>query len=73
MSEERKNGLVKWFSEKLGYGFLNCEGQTGDIFIHRQNLLRSGLSDLTEGEKVSFVLNQGKKGNGLFATAVSKD
>jgi cold shock protein len=69
MSEERINGVCKWFSTEKGYGFIVLEGHPTDVFCHRQQLLRSGLNALAEGEKVSFVLNSGKKGS--FATQIS--
>lgn len=70
MTEERKDGKVKWWNEEKGYGFIVSEGVASDVFVHRQQLIRSGLPALIEGEKVSFSLNQGKKG--LFATSISK-
>ena len=67
----RVKGQVKWFNETSGYGFLVAEGFNRDIFIHRQQLVRSGLQSLTEGEPVSFVVQEGHKG--MYAISVSKE
>lgn len=67
---ERASGSVKWFSDDKGYGFLVAQGHVKDIFVHRQQLLRSGIEKLKEGEKVTFLIQEGKKG--AFATNISK-
>lgn len=63
--------LVKWFNENKGFGFLVAEGFNRDIFVHRQQLIRSGLTSLTEGETVSCVVNEGHKG--MYATQIAKE
>jgi CspA family cold shock protein len=67
---ERASGTVKWFSDDKGYGFLIANGHPKDIFVHRQQLARSGIEKLVEGERVNFLISEGKKG--LFATSVSR-
>ena len=67
---ERASGTVRWFSDEKGYGFLIAVGHPKDIFVHRQQLVRSGIEKLTEGERVTFLINEGKKG--AFATNISK-
>lgn len=69
--EQRVIGETKWFNDEKGYGFIVLEGQEKDIFVHRQQMVRSGIDSLTEGEKVSFVVNDGKKGK--FATSLKKE
>ena len=55
------NGIVKWFDDKKGYGFIeNDEG--GDVFVHHSAINMSGFKTLTEGDKVTFVVEQGRKG-----------
>ena len=55
------NGTVKWFNEKKGYGFITTEdGQ--DIFVHYSSITMSGFKVLTEGEKVSFEVEESERG-----------
>jgi CspA family cold shock protein len=67
----RAKCLVKWFNSDKGYGFLVAEGYNRDIFVHRQQMVRSGVQALTEGETVSCVVQDGAKG--MFATQLSKE
>jgi cold shock protein len=54
-------GKVKWFNESKGFGFIeNDEG--GDVFVHHSAIQGSGFKTLSEGQRVSFDLTQGKKG-----------
>ena len=54
-------GIVKWFSEQKGYGFIQQEeGQ--DIFVHYSSINMPGFKTLAEGEKVSFDLEEGDRG-----------
>jgi len=54
-------GIVKWFNEKKGYGFIqNDEG--GDVFVHHSAIQMSGFKTLEEGDKVTFDIEQGRKG-----------
>jgi CspA family cold shock protein len=57
-----KNGTVKWFNPTKGYGFIQMEDGTRDVFVHITELERSGIANLAEGQKVSFELasNKGK-------------
>jgi len=57
-----KNGTVKWFNPTKGYGFIQMEDGTRDVFVHITEVENSGLSTLAEGQKVSFELatNKGK-------------
>jgi CspA family cold shock protein len=54
-------GKVKWFNESKGYGFITTE-KDGDVFVHYSNIQGNGFKTLTEGEAVSFDIEQGPKG-----------
>ena len=64
-------GTVKWFNDTKGFGFLICEGYSIDIFVHKQQLEKSGVKELKEGDKITCVVNQGVKGH--YATLISKE
>lgn len=55
------NGIVKWFDEKKGYGFITVEGGK-DAFVHHSNIEGTGFKTLAEGQKVTLEVTQGAKG-----------
>ena len=55
------NGIVKWFNEKKGYGFIEQEDGP-DVFVHHSGISGSGFKNLNEGEQVTFDIEQGQKG-----------
>ena len=55
-------GTVKWFNGQKGYGFIQPESGSKDVFVHISALERAGIGSLSEGQKVSFDLEQGQQG-----------
>ncbi len=55
------NGVVKWFSDQKGYGFIEQEDGE-DVFVHFSAIEGSGFRTLAEGDKVTFEVEQGTKG-----------
>jgi cold shock protein len=49
-------GKVKWFNSQKGFGFIAPDDGGADVFVHISALERAGLSNLNEGQKVSFEL-----------------
>jgi len=55
------NGIVKWFNEKKGYGFIEQE-EGPDVFVHHSGIEGSGFKTLNDGDRVTFEIEQGQKG-----------
>jgi CspA family cold shock protein len=56
-------GTVKWFNGQKGFGFIQPDGGGKDVFVHISAVERAGLSNLNEGQKVSFdVIADGRTG-----------
>ena len=56
-------GKVKWFDGKKGFGFIEKEDGTGDVFVHYQDIIGEGYRVLREGERVKFEITQTPKGD----------
>ena len=54
-----KTGIVKWFDDGKGYGFIAPEDGSKDVFVHKSAL---GMMSLQEGQKVEFSTTDGPKG-----------
>ena len=55
-------GTVKWFNATKGFGFIQPEGGSKDVFVHISAVERSGLTGLNDGQKVSYELEAGRDG-----------
>jgi len=55
-------GTVKWFNEKKGFGFITPDSGSEDLFVHHSEVKTTGYASLAEGQKVEFMIGQGKKG-----------
>jgi CspA family cold shock protein len=59
---ERVTGVVKWFNEQKGFGFI-ARDEGGDVFVHYSAIQgQGGFRTLNEGDRVEFLVEQGQKG-----------
>lgn len=57
-----QTGIVKWFNETKGFGFISPDNGGDDLFAHFKDIQGSGFKTLTEGQRVSFERDMGPKG-----------
>lgn len=59
---DRETGIVKWFNDSKGFGFIERDGGKGDAFVHHSAIQAEGFKTLAEGQRVEFNVSQGEKG-----------
>ena len=56
------SGTVKWFNTQKGYGFIQPDDGSADVFVHISAVERSGMGHLNEGQKLSYEVEKGRNG-----------
>jgi len=59
---QTQTGIVKWFNNDKGFGFITPESGGKDLFVHHSDIVGTGFKSLEENSRVSFVAAQGQKG-----------
>ena len=68
----RVTGTVKFFNTAKGYGFVQPDDGGKDVFVHATALEQAGIRSRKEGDKVSFVLEDDRRGRGKQAGQIQK-
>ena len=68
----RVTGTMKFFNAAKGFGFIQPEDGSKDVFVHATALEQAGIRSLNEGDKVSFVLEDDRRGRGKQAGQIEK-
>ena len=68
----RINGTVKFFNTAKGFGFIKPNDGGKDVFVHATALEAAGIRSLNEGDTVSFVLEDDRRGRGKQAGQIQK-
>jgi CspA family cold shock protein len=71
-SETMPNGTVKFFNTAKGFGFIELDEGGKDVFVHASALEAAGIRMLKEGDRVSFVLEDDRRGRGKQAGQLKK-
>jgi cold shock protein len=68
----RINGTVKFFNQTKGFGFIEPDGGGKDVFVHATAVEAAGMRALSEGDRVSFELEDDKRGKGKQAAQLKR-
>jgi CspA family cold shock protein len=68
----RITGTLKFYNSAKGFGFITPDDGSKDVFVHASALERAGIHSLNEGDKVTFVLEDDRKGRGKQAGQIEK-
>jgi len=68
----RISGTLKFYNASKGFGFIAPDDGSKDVFVHASALEKSGIDALNEGDKVTFVLEDDRKGRGKQAGEIQK-
>jgi len=55
-------GTVKWFNSQKGYGFIQPEDGSKDVFVHISAVEKAGMTSLNEGQRLNYELEGGQQG-----------
>jgi CspA family cold shock protein len=61
-AEAKASGIVKWFNDAKGFGFITPDDGGDDLFAHFSSIQMNGFKTLKEGQKVAYQITQGPKG-----------
>jgi CspA family cold shock protein len=65
-------GIVKWYNETKGYGFIQPDNGGKDVFVHASALERAGMRGLVEGQKISYEVEADRRTGKESATNLQK-
>ena len=66
-------GTVKFYNDKKGFGFIQPDDGTKDVFVHATALERAGIHMLAEGDKVSFDTQEDRRSGKIAVGTITKD
>jgi CspA family cold shock protein len=68
----RISGTLKFYNAAKGFGFITPEDGSKDVFVHASALEKAGIQSLNEGDKITFTLEDDRKGRGKQAGEIEK-